>query len=231
MSHGEFLLNVGTAVLLGIAIGVERQLRLHTAGLRTNTLVVLGAAMFVSLSRLLDTDKDTRIASYVVSGLGFLGGGVILREGLNVRGLTTAATLWCSGAIGVLAGWGFRLDAAIGTAAILLVNVGLRPVVRLMERWSLQSAHTEMETYYRFRVVCTHTQEAVVRLILLRHVNGAGHMSVQGLSSQDEEQKDRVAVIADVYSLERSDRFMEDLVTRIGIEPGIFSVSWEKNAH
>src|SRR5579871_6440953 len=104
MTHAEFLLNMATALLLGAAIGLERECRQHTAGLRTNTLVALGAALFVSLSRLVEHESSpTRIASYVVSGLGILGGGVILREGLNVRGLNTAATLWCSGAVGVLA--------------------------------------------------------------------------------------------------------------------------------
>ena len=94
MTFSLFLFNMLAAALMGMAIGVERQWRSHPAGLRTNTLVALGAALFVSLSLLMD-DKGspTRIASYVVSGLGFLGGGVILRDGLTVKGLNTAATL------------------------------------------------------------------------------------------------------------------------------------------
>jgi putative Mg2+ transporter-C (MgtC) family protein len=77
--------------------------------------------------------SPTRIASYVVSGIGFLGAGVIFREGLNVRGLNTAATLWCSAAAGVLTGWGFAAHAAITTLAVLGCNVLLRPVGRLMQ--------------------------------------------------------------------------------------------------
>src|SRR5271154_1537115 len=108
----HFLVNLGTAALLGIVIGFERQFRQQPAGLRTITLVSVGAAMFVSLSHLMhDTDSPTRVASYIVSGIGFIGGGVILREGLNVRGLATAATLWCSAAVGTLAGAGFPLHA------------------------------------------------------------------------------------------------------------------------
>ena len=108
MSELTFGLNVGAALLMGILIGAERQWRQHPAGLRTNALVALGAGLFVSLSLLMkDEGSPTRIASYVVSGLGFLGGGVILREGLNVRGLNTAATIWCNGAIGSLCGAGF----------------------------------------------------------------------------------------------------------------------------
>ena len=97
MEFVTFALNTGTALLLGMAIGLERQYRQHTAGLRTNTLVCLGAALFVSLPTFLPGESSpTRIAAQVVSGIGFLGGGVILREGLNVRGLATAATMWAT---------------------------------------------------------------------------------------------------------------------------------------
>ena len=90
----HFVFNVGTALLMGVAIGLERQIQQHVAGLRTNALVCVGAALFVSLSRLMgDHDSPTRIASYIVSGIGFLGGGVILRDGLTVKGMNTAATL------------------------------------------------------------------------------------------------------------------------------------------
>src|SRR5271154_5826230 len=105
----RFTLNVGAAMLMGVALGLERQYRSHPAGLRTNSLVCVGAAMFVSLSGLMGVN-DTRIASYIVSGIGFLGGGVIIREGFNVRGMNTAATLWCSAAVGSLAGAGFPLQ-------------------------------------------------------------------------------------------------------------------------
>ena len=112
----QFAGNVGLALLFGTLIGVERQFRQHAAGLRTNALVSVGAAMFVSLSQLMnDQNSPSRIASYIVSGVGFLGGGVILKEGITVRGLTTAASLWCSAAVGTLAGAGFGSFGAVGT--------------------------------------------------------------------------------------------------------------------
>src|SRR5713226_6651154 len=126
-----FALHIVLALTFGMAIGFERQYHQHPAGLRTNALVCVGAAMFVSLSQLMhDTASPTRIASYVVSGIGFLGGGVILREGLNVRGLNTAATLWCSAAVGVLSGLGQLVEAAIGATCILGANVLLRGVAQ-----------------------------------------------------------------------------------------------------
>jgi len=109
---------------LGIIIGLEREWRKHPAGLRTNTLVALGAAMFVTIS----SGTDYHIAAQVVSGLGFLGAGVILHEGLTIRGLSTAATLWCSGAIGALSGSGHIWEAIVGTICILFIHIALRPV-------------------------------------------------------------------------------------------------------
>jgi MgtC family len=107
--------NLGVAVALGAAIGFERQWRQRLAGLRTNTLVALGAATFVVFESLFPNDgSPTRVAAQVVSGIGFLGAGIIFREGLNVRGLNTAATLWCSAAIGVLAGAGWGAGADCG---------------------------------------------------------------------------------------------------------------------
>src|ERR1700757_2243490 len=112
-------LNLLVAACLGASIGLERQWRQHLAGLRTNTLVALGAAIFITYARAAgDNEGATRIAAQVVSGIGFLGAGVIFKEGLNVRGLNTAATLWCSGAVGVLAGAGYWRHAALGATLV-----------------------------------------------------------------------------------------------------------------
>src|SRR6201990_3279989 len=98
------------ATLMGACIGFERQWRQRLAGLRTNTLVALGAASFVVFSGLVPGDNSpTRVAAQLVSGIGFLGAGLIFKEGLSVRGLNTAATLWCSAAVGLLAGEGMGL--------------------------------------------------------------------------------------------------------------------------
>lgn len=119
-----------TAFLLGSVIGIERQHRQSTAGLRTNVLVCLGAAIFVDAAlRVSDVDGAVRVISYVVSGIGFLGAGVIMREGGRVQGLNTAATLWTSGAIGACAGVGLLIEAVMGTVFVLIANTTLRPVV------------------------------------------------------------------------------------------------------
>jgi putative Mg2+ transporter-C (MgtC) family protein len=105
MSWTQFALNLAAAFVLGSLIGAERQWRQRMAGLRTNALVATGAALFVILG-MPTPDNAMRVAAQVVSGIGFLGAGVIMREGLTVRGLNTAATLWCSAAVGTLSGSG-----------------------------------------------------------------------------------------------------------------------------
>src|SRR5208283_3067560 len=102
MSPFEFSLRLGCALLCGAVIGAERQWRQRTAGLRTYTLVAVGSAMFVTVGCLLPAASSTRIAFCVGSGVGFLGAGVIMRSGLNSRGINTAATVWCSSALGTL---------------------------------------------------------------------------------------------------------------------------------
>jgi putative Mg2+ transporter-C (MgtC) family protein len=229
MSIFEFVFDILASLVMGVAIGLERQFRQHPAGLRTNSLVCVGAALFVSLSRLIgDHDSPTRIASYVVSGIGFLGGGVILRDGLTVKGMNTAATLWCSAAVGTLSGSGFPLHALLGTATVLGLHLGLRPVARRIDA-RLKTA-VDVETSYRLKVVCRDDQERVIRSILLRHVNSHARMTVQGISTQEADRTDEATVVADIFSIERNDRAMEDLLSRITIEPGVTSASWEKVA-
>lgn len=111
-----YISNLLAAMLLGALIGAERQWRQRMAGLRTNALVATGAAVFILSSMSTSPDSPGRIAAQIVSGIGFLGAGVIMREGMNVRGLNTAATLWCSAAIGVLCGLGQFWNAAAATS-------------------------------------------------------------------------------------------------------------------
>ena len=223
-----FAAHMAAALLLGMLIGLERQWRQHTAGLRTNALVTLGAALFVGLSALMDGEASpTRIAAQVVSGLGFLGGGVILREGLNVRGLNTAATIWCSGAVGALAGAGFPVEAAIGTAAVLVIHVGLRPLGRWIDARTCTAM--DVETIYRLRIESREAHDMHVRQILLRHVNGSEELTLQGLSSADSGDGQTV-VVADVYAPNRNERALEEIVARVSIEPEVTAVRWQRTS-
>jgi len=223
----NFVLQVGAALLMGLAIGAERQFGQHPAGLRTNALVCVGAALFVSLSRLMAPEgSPTRIAAQVVSGIGFLGGGVILREGMTVKGMTTAATLWCSAAVGALAGSGYTIHAAIGTGVIVGTNLMLHPMSKWIDRLSKEKKN--VETDYRMRVVCEQQQEGVIRAMLIQDVNAHPSMVVRGISIHAADEPGRKLIVADIDSSERDDHAMQELMSRINIEPGIVSASWER---
>ncbi len=126
----HFAIRLALAIGLGAMVGLERQWRQRMAGTRTNGLVAAGAAAFVMCGLLLENDPSARgrIVSYVVSGVGFLGAGVIFKEGGSVRGLNTAATIWCSAAIGVLTGLGALHLALVLALAVLFTNMVLRPL-------------------------------------------------------------------------------------------------------
>jgi len=114
------------ALVLGAAIGFERQFRKQPAGLHTNALVCMGSAAYVVVALLVvDESSPTRIAAQVVSGVGFICAGVIWHEGATTRGLNTAATIWCTAAVGILAGLNFSLMAIAAAALLIIANVTL----------------------------------------------------------------------------------------------------------
>jgi putative Mg2+ transporter-C (MgtC) family protein len=217
-------LNLTFATLLGAGIGFERQWRQRMAGLRTNTLVAIGAASFVIFAGLIPGETSpTRMAAQVVSGIGFLGAGIIFREGLHVTGLNTAATLWCSAAVGLLAGAGHAAHAALATGFVVLVNLLLRPLVKLINRQSLVQAETD--SHYQIRVVCRGPEEAHIRALLLQGT-GNGHLSLRQLDSTDLEGNDRVEVNAHLTAQSKSDGVLEQIVGRLSLEPTVSAASW-----
>lgn len=225
VSHLEFAVRVVLALLFGSLIGLERQWRQRLAGLRTNALVATGSSLFVLITPLIGGSvNSTQIAAYVVSGIGFLAGGVIFKERLSVSGLNTAATMWCTAAIGALVGYGFLVEAAIGVAAVLAANVVLRPLVRAINRQPATGG--EVLSSYEVHAVCRQDVEERLRTLMISTVRSAA-MSLIAVYSEDLESTGRVEVIADVTVGGRSDAKLEKIVTTLGIEPGVFAVSWK----
>jgi putative Mg2+ transporter-C (MgtC) family protein len=211
------------AVVLGAVIGFERQWRQRLAGLRTNTLVSLGAAIFVVFEGQFANESSTRVAAQVVTGLGFLGAGVIWKEGLNVRGLNTAATLWCTGAVGLLAGAGYWRHAALAAGLVVGVNLLLRPLVRLVNRQTLESA--EIETSYVVSVTCRGADAAKIRGLLVQGF-GVSDLHVRELESNDIESSDLVEVTATLVSQKRREIALEYIVGHLSLDPSVTAARW-----
>jgi putative Mg2+ transporter-C (MgtC) family protein len=133
----EFAFRIGAALLAGLFIGMEREIHNKNAGLKTNALVSLGAAVFVLTSLTFAGDDyvdTTRVIGQVVTGIGFIGAGVILHKGTMVRGLTTAATVWCSAGAGCLAAIGQYAELSVLVAVIVFVNVVFNPVDKFIAK-------------------------------------------------------------------------------------------------
>ena len=133
---GEVLLKLGVALVIGTAIGAEREYKNKSAGLRTLVLICLGSALFTIISYTLGAESETgRIASNIVTGIGFLGAGAIMREGLTVSGLTTASSIWVTAALGMSVGAGQYVLAFAGTAIVLIVLTLFGFIQPVLERY------------------------------------------------------------------------------------------------
>ena len=216
LSGGHVLLRLTAAAALGAAIGFERELRDREAGMRTHLLVALGSCLFTLVSaygfheflarggNVVRADPS-RIAAQIVTGIGFLGAGAIIREGLSVRGLTTAASLWISAAIGMAAGAGYYEAAVAATALTLFALWPLRLFAfRLVERWRPEEA----------RVVVELEAGQSVRPLLDR-VGEVTQLEV-------EDERDRRVV---TLELEHVD---EQLVAALTDEPYVIAVKWHR---
>jgi putative Mg2+ transporter-C (MgtC) family protein len=217
----EVLLRLALAAVLGAAIGVERELREREAGLRTHLLVSVGSALFTIVSAYgfreflvnggsVVRADPTRIAAQIVTGIGFLGAGAIIRQGLSVRGLTTAATLWVVAAIGMAAGAGYYSAAAISTVLVIL------------SLWPLRLAAHRI--FVRFR---PERERLLVDLepgrppgIVLDAVEGAG-AHVESLALADEEDRRTVALDVDFPPKTR-----DAVLAAVGDLEGVKAVRW-----
>lgn len=221
MDYLDFLIRISVCFILGSLIGLERQYRRKTAGIRTITLVSLGAFLFVSISNFSNTGDVTRIAAQVVSGIGFLGAGVILRDGTNIRGLNTAATLWCSAAIGALTALGLISEAIVGVAYILMTNLFLRFVSRKLLRSTI---HTKISNYL-LTIFCKEEKEISVRNALIQKLK-FHQISIKSFSTKVVDKYIQLE-----FQIEIENTFSEDLdsiINKLCLEPGISSVKYSE---
>jgi len=210
------------ALILGACIGAERQWRQRAAGLRTNTLVCFGAAAFVDLG-LTVAPGTTQVIAYVVSGVGFLGAGAIMKDGGSIRGLNTAATLWCSAAVGACAGAGEMLDAVFVTVLLIAINSVLRPLSRYIDQRSLAALDTHM--LYRLRLLCESEYQTEAEYQVTRAI-AARLLVLHKVRSEKVEDTDTSIIQAVVESPARDARTLDALVDDLRAFPWARSAEW-----
>jgi putative Mg2+ transporter-C (MgtC) family protein len=218
-------LNLFVALACGAAIGSERQIRQRMAGLRTNALVALGAAAFVIFSSLYpDEVSPTRVAAQIVSGIGFLGAGIIFRDGFTVYGINTAATLWCAAAVGMMAGAGAWPHALLLTGCVVFVNLGLRPLVKWIKRHTM--AGRPVLRQYQVSVTCELAREGELRAFLLRTFALAG-LHLTDIAARPSTEGGMLDIVANVTGEGATPLVMDQALARLAAEPGLGRVAWE----
>jgi putative Mg2+ transporter-C (MgtC) family protein len=215
------------AMLLGSVIGAERQWRQRAAGLRTNTLVCFGAAAFVDLATTVGGPNNTNVIAYVVSGVGFLGAGAIMKDGGSIRGLNTAATLWCSAAVGACAGAGEMLDAVFVTILLVTINLALRPLSRVIDKRSLTA--TRNVGIYRLVIISSRKHEQAVSALILRSL-AARPLTLRELRTEETEESDEVLIQALVESGNRDKILVEKLAAELKVDPNVTGVEWAETS-
>jgi putative Mg2+ transporter-C (MgtC) family protein len=224
VSPSEFALRVIVGGLLGTAIGFERQWRQRGAGMHTSALVAIGAALFALLAPVVGSDSETRILANIVTGVGFLAGGVILRQGASVSGLNTAATIWSTAAVGALAGIGQFAHAAMGAAAIAAFNLALQPLVEMIESRAIVRSEKHGAKAYLLDAVCDKSSVADVRAAIVDGVSTT-KLNLHSISAESTEKGQELR--AELGLFHRDDAVVERLAAILAQRPGVRRVTWQ----
>lgn len=222
----DTLVSLTAAFVLGTLIGAERQYRQRTAGLRTNVLVAVGAAAFVDLAmHLSGAEGAVRVIAYVVSGIGFLGAGVIMKQGMDVRGLNTAATLWASAAVGSCAGADLVAQAAALTVFVLAGNTLLRPLVNAINRIPLDERASEASYYFKLAVSTEALPDMRDRLVEKLEAAKYPVADVDVVETGD----DLLEIVAKLVSTAIDPHELNAVVADLQRLPGVRHATWEVN--
>lgn len=222
LSYTEFLFQIVICFLLSSCIGIERQYRRRIVGLRTIILVSLGSFLFVRFSFSFPGSDMTRIAAQVVAGIGFLGAGVIIKDGKTVKGLTTAATLWCAAAIGILCSANLLFEAAVGTLFILFTNIILRTINSKINNLSNNIDYN----MYSFTIICEEKNEnEIVKLIkdIIKH-NKATITSIE----TNEMENGNIKIDTSISVNTTKDTLVEEMMQKLSGRKDIISISLNK---
>ncbi|MBA6154614.1 MgtC/SapB family protein [Gelidibacter maritimus] len=227
----EYIFRIGAAFLLGGIIGFERQWQQKDAGLRTNTLVAIGAASYVLLSLDLHSlagGDPGRVTAQIVTGIGFIGAGVIMKDGFGVRGLNTAATIWCSAAVGTLAGMGFFAGAIVTTTAVVLSHLILRPISVRLSKLSAYRKTKVKETYYQVSIQCSLNIESNVRFWVLSHIETNDQLLLRSINRDIiETNPEEIIIQVEVATIGNQENLLETLVTNLIMKLEVTRAGWK----
>lgn len=221
MDYTTLIIRICIALFLSLLIGIERQWRGRAAGIRTNVLVCLGSFLFASTPIILNEENNLRMAAQVISGIGFLGAGVVIKDGANIRGLNTAATLWCNAAIGVLCALGLLIEATIATFIILTINIVIRYITIKINKLN----NKNKEKNYTITINLDTDKETILRTTLIQLINDS-NLKINGMYTKEKDKK--TEIIYNVSAVETDESGIEQIITRFSMEPGVYYIGYAK---
>ncbi len=225
-----FSLRLLIAIVLGFIVGLERQWTKHQAGILTNVIVCVGAYSYSAFSYIANQDNVdvTRIAAQIVCGIGFLGAGLILRDGTNIKGLSTAATIWATAAIGILCTLPNIIYSIIVAVAIVFLHLILHPLSAFINSKTQYDKEKErkVECLYKISIKCTEESESDVRSCLVKIIRNKNGVLLHNLESNDSDDGN-VKIRAYITTVKKNDDIVESIIAHIGKEEGIISAGWK----
>jgi len=225
-----FSIRLALAIFLGFIVGFERQWTKHQAGILTNVIVCVGAYAYTAFSYIAlgDNIDVTRVAAQVVSGIGFLGAGLIIRDGAKVSGLSTAATIWTTAAVGILCTLEDIYYAIIVAVAIVIVHLVLHPLsdyVNKKNHYNNVKRERE-ECTYKISILCKESSEVDIRAHLIKTIREKQDVLLHNLESNDSPNGD-VKIKAYITTAKKNNDVVESIIVHVGKDEGIISAGWK----
>lgn len=225
-----FVIRILIAVALGVFMGLERQLTNHVTGILTNVIVCVGSFSFTAFSYLAFTDGVdlTRVAAGIVSGIGFLGAGVILSDGTKVKGLTTAASIWASSAVGILCCLDKIWYAVIVAATIVISHLILHPlseVINKAQRYNKDKLRNQ-EAFYKISIVCTEDNADEIKTHIVQYIRDLDNILLRKLDMVETDNGNE-RITAEVSTRKKDNELVERIITHVGKHENIISTGWK----
>ena len=225
-----FAIRLLISAVLGIVIGAERQLTKHRTGILTNVIVCVGSFAFTAFSYLAkDGSSDvTRIAAQIVSGIGFLGAGVIISDGTKIKGINTAASMWASASVGILCcldKWWF---AALVAGTIVLAHIIIHPITEFITKKQEynKDKSDKLETFYRISIVCSEENADEIKKNIIEYFRELDDVLLRNLEMSDVD-GGNVKVRAEISTKRKNNELVEHIITHVGKHEDIISTGWK----
>ncbi len=227
-----FSIRLVVSIFLGLIVGFERQWTKHQAGILTNVIVCVGAYAYSAFSYIAANENAavdvTRIAAQIVCGIGFIGAGLILRDGANVRGLSTAATIWTTAAIGILCTLDNLLYGIIVAIAVVIVHLVLHPLsnhLNKIRQYNKEKVSRD-ECIYKISITCQEEAEIDIRAHLVKTIRDKEKILLHNLDSHSTDDG-KTKIHAYISTVTKDDEAVENLLIHIGKDEGIVSAGWK----